>query len=146
MENKIIEINGIKMEIDARTATVKKVDTFKVGDPVKILLKTYSSFEVKFGVIVGFEEFKQRPTITVAYLDYTSIKYIYIHTGTEHEMVAVQEHDLVMEKTWVLDRMKDSIAKKEQELQEEKNKRDLFVKHFGKYFENGVVSDSAITQ
>ena len=36
---RIIEINGIKMEVDLRNA--KRIDTFKVGDPVKVLDMTY---------------------------------------------------------------------------------------------------------
>lgn len=56
----IVEINGIKMAIDERTATIQKVDTFKVGDPVKVLIKEYSSYNAKFGVIIGFDNFKNR--------------------------------------------------------------------------------------
>ena len=36
---KTIEINGVKLEIDLRTA--KRVDTFKIGDNVKVLKKEY---------------------------------------------------------------------------------------------------------
>lgn len=74
---KIIEINGIKMAIDERTATVQRVDTFKIGDPVKLLYKNYSSYEVKYGVIIGFDDFKNRPTMTIAYLDYTELKKVF---------------------------------------------------------------------
>ena len=44
MENnkKIVEIDGIKLEIDMRTA--KRIDQFKVGDKVKILVKKYDTF------------------------------------------------------------------------------------------------------
>lgn len=136
--DKIVEINGIKMVIDERTATVQRVDTFKVGDPVKLLYKSYSNFEVKFGVIAGFDMFKARPTITVAYLDFNELKFIYIHKDSEHEMLAVESHDMVMEKTWILDRMQEKITKAEQELNELKNKKIYFEKHFGKYFQEGT--------
>lgn len=140
---KIIEINGIKMAIDERTATVQKVDTFKVGDPVKLLYKSYSNYEVKFGIIAGFDMFKNRPTLTVAYLDYSEMKYVYIHQGSEHEILAIESHDMIMEKTWILDRMQDKITKAEQELNELKSKKEYFHKNFGKYFENGIPTAAA---
>lgn len=139
----IVEINGIKMAIDERTATIQKVDTFKVGDPVKVLIKEYSSYNAKFGVIIGFDNFKNRPTITVAYVDYSELKYVSIHQGSEHELLAVESHDLVMEKTWILDRMNDRIIRKEQELAEEKSKYENFIAMFGKYFEKGTTKEVA---
>lgn len=136
--SQIVEINGIKMAIDERTATIQKVDTFKVGDPVKLLMKTYSGYESKYGIIAGFDQFKNRPTITVAYLDYTELKFVYIHQGSEHEILAVEAHDMAMEKTWILDRMQDKITKAEQELNELKSKKVYFENNFGKYFKDGT--------
>lgn len=143
MDSKIIEINGIKMAIDERTAKVQKVDTFKVGDPVKLLYKDYNSYSVKFGVIIGFDDFKSRPTISVAYLDYSELKYIYISQGSENEILAVESHDLVMEKTWILDKMKQRVLNKERELEDEKSKMQNFINMFGKYFENGIPSEAS---
>ena len=69
-ENKrIIEINGIKMEVDLSTA--KTIDIFRVGDPVKILLKEYGKHTVLPGVIISFNDFHQKPTINVAYLNHS---------------------------------------------------------------------------
>ena len=142
--NHIVEINGIKMAVDDRTATVQKIDTFKVGDPVKLLYKTYSSYEAKFGVIVGFDNFKNRPTITIAYLDSSDLKYCHIYQGSEHEMLAVDSHDLKLEKTWILDRMKDRIVRKEQELSEDRAKLANFTEMFGKYFTAGIPDASQV--
>lgn len=132
---RIFEINGVKLEVDLRTAQVSKVDTYKVGDSVKLLFKQYSSFEVKYGVIAGFEQFKQRPTIVVAYLDYSELKFANIFDGCEHEIVPVGEHDLLSEREWIEFRVQDAITKKEIELSELKNKKSYFTKMFGKYFE-----------
>ena len=137
-EEKVITINGVKMAVDERTATIKKIDTFRVGDPVKLLYKGYSTYEVKFGVIIGFDQFIKRPTITVAYIDSTELKYCYIHEGVEHEIHGVESHDLVMEKTWILDRMQARIKEKENSLAEEKQKFTNFNNMFGKYFERGT--------
>ena len=126
------------MAVDERTATIKKVDSFRVGDPVKLLYKDYSGYNVKFGVIIGFDQFIKRPTIGIAYLDHTELKYCYIHEGVEHEIHAVEAHDLVMEKIWILDRMEARITTKENELHEEKRKYENFKNMFGKYFEKGT--------
>lgn len=136
MEKKIIEVNGVKLELDLRTAQVSKVDTYKVGDCVKLLYKSYSGYEVKYGVIAGFEQFKNRPTIIVAYIDYTELKFAQIHDGCEHEIVPVGEHDLTTERDWIESRMNESIVKKELELKELISKRDFFKRMFGKYFES----------
>ena len=79
-----MEINGVKFEVDMRT--LKRIDTFKVGDNVKILDKTYS--KIKNGVIVEFLNFKDMPTIQVACFNdnpYTSsglIEFININKDT----------------------------------------------------------------
>lgn len=39
-ERRIVEINGVKIEVDMRTA--KRVDSFRVGDNVKVLDKDYN--------------------------------------------------------------------------------------------------------
>ena len=40
-EKRIIDINGMKMEVDLRTA--KRIDTFKVGDNVKVWLPSITA-------------------------------------------------------------------------------------------------------
>lgn len=61
---RIVEIHGTKVEVDLRTA--RTVETYKVGDPVKVLKKRYSdSYEVMPGAIVGFAEFTALPTVEV---------------------------------------------------------------------------------
>ena len=41
MEGKtMVEIDGVKMEVDLRTA--RRIDTFAVGDNVKVLCKDYN--------------------------------------------------------------------------------------------------------
>lgn len=75
METKrIIEVNGVKMELDARTAAIQNVDTYRVGDNVTLLLTENSYGSPKrtkalSGVIVDFANFTGNPTIVVCYLD-----------------------------------------------------------------------------
>ena len=66
-ERTVVEINGVKMEVDLRTA--RTIDTYKVGDRVKVLVKKYSdTYETHHGVIVAFDNFENLPTITVCYI------------------------------------------------------------------------------
>lgn len=55
-ENKrIIEINGIKLEVDLRSA--RRIDEFKVGDTVKVLDRRNDKNEMRTGVITDFANF-----------------------------------------------------------------------------------------
>jgi hypothetical protein len=140
MEKRIIEINGVKLEIDLREA--KTVDTFKVGDTVKVLKKKYSdSYESHPGTIVGFDEFKVLPTIIVAYLEISysecALKFEYINAETKNvEIVKANELDLQFEQATVMEKFDREIEKKEREIEDIKSKRNYFSKHFGKYFVN----------
>jgi len=138
-EKRIVEINGIKIEVDLRTA--KRIDEFKVGDNVKILKKDSSNYEVLAGVIIDFVNFKELPTIQVATFksNYwgTQIDFLNINARTENiEMCAVSEHELVLEKNRVVDKLNNEIEKKKSELDDIVTKKDYFLKHFSKYFKD----------
>ena len=50
-EKKIVEVNGIKLEVSLTTD--KRIDEYKIGDNVKILMKRYSgAFDSYPGIIV----------------------------------------------------------------------------------------------
>jgi hypothetical protein len=135
MENKrIIEINGIKLEVDMSTA--KRIDEFKVGDNIKVLK---DARDVMPGVIVDFVNFKELPTIQIAVFkqDYwgTQIEFINYNSRTEGiEIMPCSEHELRLEKCRVIDKFNLEIEKKQSEVDELIQKRDWFVKHFAKYF------------
>lgn len=135
---RVIEINGIKMEIDLRQA--KRIDNFRVGDQVKVLVKEYDTYKSHAGAIVGFDEFQERPTIIVAYIkvDYSTaeIKYAYINAASNDiEIVKANEEDIPFKKASVIDMMQREINKKETELADSQHKLAHFNKWFGKYFE-----------
>lgn len=135
MENKrIIEINGIKLEVDMSTA--KRIDEFKVGDNIKVLK---DATDVMPGVIVDFVNFKELPTIQIAVFkqDYwgTQIEFINYNSQTKGiEIMPCSEHELRLEKCRVIDKFNLEIEKKQSEVDELIQKRDWFVKHFAKYF------------
>jgi hypothetical protein len=142
-EKRIIEINGIKMEIDLRNA--KRVDTFKVGDKVRVLVKRYSdSFTSYAGMIVGFDNFKERPTIVVAYVDpgaYSNepLKFVYINQDTKDtEITAMVDDFIAADKSVIIDQMDKAILKHQQEIEETEAKKAYFLKYFGAYFTENV--------
>lgn len=141
MEKQIIEINGIKMEVDLRHA--KRIDHMVVGTKVKLLAKgnSYSSTEVHSGVVVGFEPFESLPTIIVCYLkvDYSSaeLKFAYINkeTADKYEIVVSVDDELPIAKRDVLAKIDRELEKKRAEIEDMERKRDYFLRHFNTYFE-----------
>ena len=141
MENefiKQIEINGVKLEVDLRTA--KKVDVFKIGDNVKVLKKEYGEYKVYSGVIVDFVAFKDLPAIVVAYFqqDYNSvgIKFETItKDSTDIEIAPCLPCELKINKDRVIDRFNFEIDAQQHKVDELKAKRDYFIKNFAKFFE-----------
>jgi hypothetical protein len=140
MENtkKIVEINGVKIEVDLRNAKV--IENYKVGDNVKVLVKEYSTYESYVGVIIGFDDFKETPTILIAYLktDYRSaeIKYLAYNSHLKDvEITALNEFDIPLTKSEVIKEFDNQTKVKELELKETIKKKEVFEKLFGKYFE-----------
>ena len=138
-----VEINGVKLEVDMRTA--RKVESYRVGDRVKVLKKEYSSYKVHPGVIVAFDPFVALPTITVAYIDITyskaSIEFVFINAETEGIEMAPYEGDLLVDREEVISRIDKEIEGKEREITELTRKKDYFASHFAAYF--GDVADLA---
>lgn len=140
MENelkRILEINGVKIEVDLRTA--KRVDEFKVGSKVKLLKKTYSGYTSHFGMIVAFDEFKSLPTIVVAYLEpsysESPLKFEYLNSKSEDvEICGTDTNDIGVDKGDIIEGFTREITKKEVELKTLKDKLYYFEKMFGKYF------------
>ena len=138
MEDKrVIEINGIKMEVDMRSA--RRVDEFKVGDNVKVLEKSYSNHKILNGVIVEFVNFKDLPTIQVAVFEtsYTgsNIRFININENTtEHEILPASRHEMEIEKEGVIESLEREMQSAMHKYNELKSKRDWFIKYFDKYF------------
>ena len=138
-QKRIIEVNGVKMEIDLRNAKV--VENYKVGDYVKVLIKEYNSYKSYIGNIIGFDNFEKTPTIVISYLknEYSSstIDFVYYNsTSVDVELTTLNEWDIPLKKSTILENFNKEILKKEQELKEMKKKADVFERLFGKYFEN----------
>lgn len=135
-EKRIVEIDGVKVEVDLRTA--KRVDTYKVGDNVKILDKQYSDYKVKPGIIVDFAEFQELPTMVIAVFNEgswsssPSIEFIYYNTKTadKTEIVPATEDELRLTKDGVIEKFEREIQKKKNEYTDLQNQLEYFKKHF----------------
>lgn len=136
-ENKrIIEINGVRLEVDLRSA--RRIDEFRVGDTVKVLDTRNNKNEMRTGVITDFANFKELPTLIVAiykagdYWSEPSIEFITYNSDTEGiEIVGVSAEELIVSRETIVQKFDDEIAKKRDKLNDLIIKRDTFVKYFG---------------
>lgn len=141
-EKRIVEIDGVKIEVDLRTA--KRVDSYKVGDNVKILEKESSDYKVKPGIIVDFAEFNELPTIVIAvfeegsYYSRPSIKFINYNAKTSEkiEMVPASEDEIKVSIDSVVEMFEREISKKKNELLDLQNQLDYFMEKFLKVSNN----------
>lgn len=136
---RVIEINGIKVEVDLRTCKV--VDQYKVGDNVKVLKKYNAEHRVYNGVIVDFVAFKELPSIVVAYFDDgwqgVEIKFETITAESKDiEIAPSLPHEMKLNKERAIDLFNQKIEKLRREMEDMTQKRDYFVKYFGQYFED----------
>lgn len=148
-EKTIIEINGVKLEVDLRYA--KRVEHLAVGSRVKCLIKSYGDdYKVLPGVIVGFEPFEKLPSIIVAYLDIdystASLKFkSYNAKSVDFEIVAdIDNNALEVNKLDILQKMDREVEKKRVELEEIEQRRAFFVTNFQAYFQ-AYFQDTEVT-
>jgi len=136
---RIIEVGGIKMEVDLRNAKV--IENYKVGDKVKVLKKDYSDDYKSFpGVIIGFDDFKKLPSILIAYLDadYSSSKVSFLTLNDQtkdFEICSMNEIDKQFSKADALFQLDRQIDNKKEEVRELEQKRKYFESTFHTYFE-----------
>jgi hypothetical protein len=144
-EKTIVEINGVKMEVDLRHAKIVH-ENIRVGSKVKLLEKsTYGAPSVYPAVVVGFEPFTDLPTIIVCYVKTSysdsGIHFAYINakSGEKWDMVPSVDDELPINKTDVLSFFDREADKKSAELREIEAKRDFFLRHFNRYFSEATV-------
>ena len=137
---KIIEVNGVKMELDARTAKVQEVQTFHVGDTVLLLVpgEMYEGKKTKAlpGLIVDFANFKEKPTIVVAYLtdDYRpAIKTAYINKDSSG-FALVHTNNMAFDAQYAMIKLSRKVEECEAELLKAKNDLDLFKRFLSQPF------------
>lgn len=133
----IVEVNGIKLEVDLRSA--KRIDTLQVGTRVKVLKKsTYSGPEVYSGVVVGFEPFRDLPTILVAYIVVghakAEIKTIPINSATKDWDIIPAVDDVLFDKLEALKMFDAQIAEANEKIRTLTEQRQYFERNFRQYW------------
>lgn len=135
----VVEINGVKMEIDLRHAT--RVENISVGTRVKVLKKEYGGYKVHHGIVIGFEPFKQLPTIIIAAVlaeyNQTKIEYFYYNAECKDvEVVVAVDDDLAaLDKERLVRQLDNEIEKKQAEIAEIENRKQYFLKTFASYWQ-----------
>ena len=134
-DTRTIEINGVKCEVDMRT--VRKVESYRVGHRVKVLVKGYSGYSVHVGAIVSIDPFKERPTINVAYVENTlssvgDLKFVAINSDTEGvELCPIDGEDVLPNRETVLAYFNKALERKQLEMQEIEQRKDYFMRLYG---------------
>ncbi len=134
MENKkVIEIKGVKMEVDLHSA--KNNSEYKVGDPIKVLVKDYSGYKVNHGMIIGFTEFEKLPTIEILYVkdNYSSAEVSFLafnEKTTDIEIAPCHEYELNFSTGELLGKIDRQIIQKEEEVRNLKSRREAFLRYF----------------
>jgi hypothetical protein len=139
MSKTIIEVNGVKLEVDLRHA--KRVDELRVGDRVKVLTKGYSDYSVHAGTIVGFEPFAKLPTIIVAYVEKSyqkaEIKFVHFNAQTKDvELVKAIDDDAIdIDKMNVIQQLDAEVARLRDQIAEVERRKQYFLDNFKAYWE-----------
>lgn len=139
-EKRIIEVNGVKLEVDLSQCRV--VENYSVGQAVKVLVKGgygENNFKSYPGMVVGFDNFVNRPTIILAYLEHSygtaDIKFVYFNTDTKDiEICPMNSKDLGVEREEIMAVMDAQIAAKKNEMDGLIARKNYFLTEFGKYF------------
>jgi len=136
-----VEINDVKFEVDMSSAKI--ISEYKIGDKVNVLIKEYSDKIVCPGIIIGFDNFKDLPTITVDYLkigyNEATIKFVYFNSDSkEVDIAPCRESDLIFNKSDVIIKMDREIASKEKEVEDLIRKKNYFLNNFTKHFEDAM--------
>lgn len=142
---RIVEISGIKLEVDERTA--RSIEQYKVGDRLKVLIKSYGeSYNVYPGVIVGFADFKMLPTIEVMYLKADSwsteaFAFLSLNAATKDaEIAPYTGEELLLDRESVLDKLDRAIIKAEADLDDLRTRKTYFIERFAQAFERKTES------
>ena len=144
-EMTVIEINGVKMEVDLRNA--RRIDEIRVGDRVKVLVKQYDGYVVHAGVVIGFEPFEKRPTIIVAYVAVSykdaELKFLHFnHDSKEIEIVkAIDDDQIDLSEAEITKTIGRKIAEHEASITDLRAKLDYLKRNFRAYW-SAVSSES----
>lgn len=146
-ERTTIEIAGVKMEVDLRHA--RRIEEIRIGDRVKVLHKEpyQSETVISPGIVIGFEPFKELPTIVVAYVkeNFSSaeVKFLYLNAKTKDaEMVAAADPDFAVDRDAILARFDRQIAEHQAKIDGIAEQRRYFQTNFRAFWERVAMPES----
>lgn len=135
---RIVEIKGVKLEVDLREA--KTIEKYKVGDNVKVLIKKYDDYKSHPGVIVGFDNFLTLPTIVIAYLEVgykeATVEFAYFNEKSKDiEICPMTKEDKVISYRTATQMLDREIESKRKGMQDLEMKKSYFKENYEKFFE-----------
>lgn len=142
----IIEVNGVKLEVDLRHA--RRIEELRIGSRVKVLDSNgYSGTRVHAGVVVGFEPFPSKPTIIVAYIESAyndvGLKTLSYNEDTEKfEIVASIDDDFSVSKSEVLGWFRRERQKLDEKRAELDAKETFFLERFKSFWTEGELEEA----
>jgi len=131
----VIEVGGHKFEVDL--AAARRIEEFRIGDKVKVLVKQYSEWKTYPGFIVGIDPFVNLPTIVVAYIPESwsssgEVKFAYINAESkEVELCAMKEDDIMLNRETIAGYFDRAMKGKQAELDGIIARRDYFLSQYG---------------
>lgn len=137
-EKRIIEVGGVKLEIDMRYA--RAIEHYRIGDHVKVLIKNYGdSYESYPGIIVRFENFEKLPGIVIAYANVDTysadMKFQLLNAETKDvEICPMVDDELPFTRGRAEQAFDHQIKEYTEKLNILKAKRDYFFRRFGELF------------
>jgi len=147
-EKTIVEVNGVKLEVDMRYA--RRIDEVRIGDRVKVLKKAGYGDEHKVypGIVVGFEPFQKLPTIVVAYVDQdwskAEVKFLHFNSKAEAEIIHAADEDFHVDRDSIIARFEREIAGKQREIETIEEQRRYFETNFRGYWQK-IEHDTAVS-
>jgi len=140
MENtkRIVEVGGVKVEVDLRTA--KTVSEYKVGDKIKILCKEYSEYKCYYGTIVGFDQFQTLPTIVVAYIKNSyseaNLCFVYLNSQSkDFEIAPINDWEIDIDIEKIKNQFEYDIEQAKKVIDDKQKKYVWFMDNYNKFFD-----------
>lgn len=135
-----VEVQGMKFMVDMDTA--KRIDSYKVGDPVKVLVKKYSDeYVAYYGMVIGFDNFENLPTIVIAYFESSNfsadaeLKMIHLNDQSKGaEICHATDAEITLNPQAVVDKMNRGIAEARFKIMELENRKKFFLTNFSQVF------------
>jgi hypothetical protein len=136
-DKQVIEVGGVKLEVDMRYA--RRIETLTVGAPVRVLVKSYGeNYNVHSGVVIGFEPFAKLPTIIVAYMEVeyggAKVKFLHLNANSKDTEVVAADSDAVVafDGAKAIEAIDRSIEKARGELNNLIAQKAYFIENIGK--------------